>query len=53
MDGDVLTVAFIDDVRETRIIIRRPLEQLVDMATAQANRDTDVVEDRLENLGYI
>ena len=53
MDGDVLTGAFIDDVCETRTISRRPLEQLVDVGTAQADRDTDAVEERLEDLGYI
>jgi hypothetical protein len=53
MDGDVLTGAFIDDVPETRTIRRRPLEQLVDVGTAQADRDTDAVEERLEDLGYI
>jgi arylsulfatase A-like enzyme len=53
MDGDVLTAAFIEDVRERRTPKGQPLEQLVDTGTTQADRDTDAVEDRLEDLGYI
>ena len=53
MDGDVLTGAFIDDVRETHTISRRPLEQLVDVGTAQADRNINAAEERLEDLGYI
>jgi predicted AlkP superfamily phosphohydrolase/phosphomutase len=53
MNGDVLTAAFTEAVRERRTTRRQPLEQLVDTGTTQADRDTDAVEDRLEDLGYI
>jgi predicted AlkP superfamily phosphohydrolase/phosphomutase len=53
MDGEVLTAAFTETIRERRMPRRQPLKQLVDTGTTQADRDTDAVEELLEDLGYI
>jgi len=53
MDGAVLKAAFTERARENRTERRKPLAELVDTTPRRAERDTDAVEDRLEDLGYI
>lgn len=53
MDGEVLKTMFTDEIRDARRERRQPLEELVDETFDAPDRDTDAVEERLEDLGYI
>lgn len=53
MDGDVLKTAFTDEAQGIRTERRKPLAELVDARIETTERDTDAVEERLEDLGYI
>ncbi len=53
MDGEPLTELFTDEFREQRSARRRSLSELVSNDNAARERDTDAVQERLEDLGYI
>ena len=53
MDGEPVTELFSGEFREQRSVRRHPLSDLVDDQTQAEERDTDAVQDRLEDLGYI
>lgn len=53
MDGEPLRHLFTPELREHRSVERRPLSALVDAEDDSADRDTDAVQERLEDLGYI
>ncbi len=53
MDGEPLTDLFTSNFRDERSIRRQSLSRLVGSGETSAERDTDAVQDRLEDLGYI
>lgn len=53
MDGEVMTDAFKESFRDTRDVDRFPLSELVERQSSTGDRDTDAVQERLEDLGYI
>jgi len=53
MDGDPLTDVFTNEFRERHEVTRQPLSELVQRTDDKSDRDTEAVQDRLEDLGYI
>jgi arylsulfatase A-like enzyme len=53
MDGDPLTDVFTRNFRERHGVTRRPLSELVQRTNDGTGRNTEAVQDRLEDLGYI
>lgn len=53
MDGDVLKTIFTTEASGERTERRKPLSELVDVKSEKTARDTDAVEERLGDLGYI
>jgi predicted AlkP superfamily phosphohydrolase/phosphomutase len=53
MDGSPLMDVFTSEFRGHREVTRRPLSELVGPTGDDPARDTDAVQDRLEDLGYI
>jgi predicted AlkP superfamily phosphohydrolase/phosphomutase len=54
MDGTVLTELFTPALTDDRTVIRQPLAELTgDRSSGRGERDTDQVQERLEDLGYI
>jgi len=53
MDGEALTDAFTPEFRANRTLRRAPLADLVTVEAAGGRGDTEAMQDRLEDLGYI
>jgi predicted AlkP superfamily phosphohydrolase/phosphomutase len=53
MDGELMKSIFTEDAHRTRTEHRESLANLVDTGGESTERDTDAVEERLEDLGYI
>jgi predicted AlkP superfamily phosphohydrolase/phosphomutase len=53
IDGEPLTDLFISDFRGERSVEWKPLADLVGSDERMTERDTEAVQDRLEDLGYI